>query len=54
MEYHENEPAEFQIDDSYSVPVSILIKNTRFLIKNIFETLGCGYCCIRNDIEGCN
>lgn len=23
MEYHENEPAEFQIDDTYSVPVSI-------------------------------
>lgn len=21
MEYHENEPAEFQIDDTYSVPV---------------------------------
>lgn len=25
MEYHENEPAEFQIDDTYSVPVFFLI-----------------------------
>lgn len=27
MEYHENEPAEFQIDDTYSVPVSVLLHN---------------------------
>lgn len=30
MEFHENEPAEFQIDDTYSVPVSQLISNPQF------------------------
>lgn len=63
MEYHENEPAEFQIDDSYSVPVSSLIYRNRYIEFSkylifinwitIHINLGCGYCGIRNYVEGC-
>lgn len=31
MEYHENEPAEFQIDDTYSVPVRCTCIQVDFL-----------------------
>lgn len=51
MEYHENEPAEFQIDDTYSVPVWM---NLSFVVPFIIRRVsGSWYGGVGHYSEGC-